>query len=163
METVLLIVALLLMAVGVLGTVVPLLPGTTLIWAAALAHRWLAGPEAGASWLLLGWITLLWLVSLLVDFASGALGAKKFGASRQGVAGGVIGSVVGIFFGLPGIFLGPLAGALIGEALALRAPAAAVRAGFGTFVGTALGIAGRLVLGLLMAGSFAAGVTVFRW
>lgn len=150
------------MAAGVAGTVIPLLPGTTLIIAAAVVHRWLAGPEAGASWPLLGWLTLLYLLSLLIDFVSGALGSKKFGASRLGIIGGLIGTVIGIFFGLPGIFLGPLAGALIGEALAMRELGPIVKAGFGTFLGTVLGIAGRLTVGLLMVASFLAGVTLFR-
>ncbi len=162
METLLFTCAVVLMIVGVAGTVIPFLPGTTLILAAAVVHRFLAGPEAGASWYLLGWLVLLYIISLLVDFVSGMIGAKRFGASRLGIIGGFVGTIVGIFLGLPGIFLGPLTGAVVGEALAMREPGRICKAGFGTFLGTVLGIAGRLTVGVLMLVSFVAGLILFR-
>src|SRR5882757_1446276 len=94
---------LLLMAIGLVGTVVPLLPGTTIILAAAVMHHFALGAEHSVSWWTLAGLVALTVVSYVLDFISGALGAKKFGATRWGAIGGILGAIVGIFFGLPGI------------------------------------------------------------
>src|SRR4029453_3474207 len=106
----------LLIVVGVIGTVVPLLPGTTLILAGAVVHK-LVFTEGSHTlrWWVIGGMFVLMIVSSAIDFISGAIGAKYFGATRWGAVGGLIGAIVGIFFGLPGIFIGPLVGVLAGE------------------------------------------------
>ncbi len=161
METFWLILALILMLLGLVGTVVPLLPGTTLILAAAIGHRLVTGAEGGLGYGQLGVLLALYLLSVLVDFLSSALGAKRFGASRLGIVGGLLGTVVGLFFGLPGIFLGPLVGAIVGELLAMRCLSRVMKAGLGTFLGTILGIAGRLTLAALMIATFLLSIVLF--
>lgn len=144
-----------LMAIGLVGTVVPLLPGVVLILAGAALNFFLLGS--------IGWGTLLVLTALAVlamalDFVSGAAGAKYFGASRWGAVGGILGAIVGLFFGVIGIFVGPLVGAVLGEILGGRGILPAGRSGWGTFLGTAAGMIGKLALGTVMVAWFAVAV-----
>lgn len=142
-----------LMLVGLVGTVVPLLPGVVLILAGAALNFFFLGS--------IGWGTLLVLTALAVlamalDFVSGAVGAKYFGASRWGAVGGILGAIVGLFFGVIGIFVGPLVGAVAGEILGGRGVLPAGRSGWGTFLGTTAGMIGKFVTGLVMVAWFAA-------
>lgn len=143
-----------LMLVGLVGTVLPLLPGTTIILAAAVGHHFALGPQRSVGWWTLGGLLVLTVVSYVVDFASGALGAKHFGATRWGSIGGILGAIVGIFFGLPGIFLGPLIGVLGGELLGGRGLLPAGRSTWGTLLGTTAGIVLKLMLGAAMIAWF---------
>ncbi len=161
METLYLALALALMGTGVIGTVVPILPGPTLILAGVVGHQFLAPEHWRLPVAFLVMIGGLYLLSIIVDHLAGALGGKKFGASRLGIIGGLLGAFAGIFFGIPGIFLGPLAGALIGELLARQKLGKAVKAGFGTFLGTVLGLAARLTLAVGMVVTFLMGWIVF--
>src|SRR5260370_42262320 len=106
---------LILFVVGLIGTVIPLLPGTTIIFAAAVIHRVMLGEEHSVGWWTLGGLLLLTIVSHILDFTSGSIGAKKFGATRWGAIGGLIGTVAGMFFFPVGLLLGPVLGVLIGE------------------------------------------------
>src|SRR5947207_10761291 len=92
---------LVLMLIGLIGTVVPLLPGTTIILAAAVVHHLALGEAHSVGWWTIGAFVVLTVLSYVVDFVSGALGAKKFGATRWGAIGGIVGAIVGVFFGLP--------------------------------------------------------------
>jgi hypothetical protein len=152
METLWWAVTLILMLAGLVGTVVPLVPGAILIFSGALVNAIAVGT--------IGWGTVLLLLVLMlmaqaVDFLSGAAGAKYFGASRWGAIGGVLGAVVGIFFGLPGLLLGPLIGAVGGELLAGRGLLPAGKSGWGTFLGATAGLVAKVILGLLMVAVFA--------
>src|SRR5690606_3062476 len=110
------VVAAILVAIGIAGTILPALPGLPLVFGGMLLAAWAGGFElVGVPMLvLLGVLTLL---SLVVDFWATALGAKRVGASGKAVAGAVIGTFVGIFFGPLGLLGGPFAGALAGELL----------------------------------------------
>ena len=143
-----------LMLTGLAGTVLPLLPGTTIILGAAVMHHFALGAEKSVGWWTLGGMLVLTILSYVVDFVSGALGAKKFGATRWGAVGGIIGAIVGIFFGLPGIFLGPLAGVLIGELLGGKGLLPAGKSTWGTFLGTTAGMVAKLMISALMIGWF---------
>ena len=90
------------MLVGLIGTVVPLLPGSVIILAAAVLHRLLLGAEKSVGWWTLIALTVLMLLSQALDIISGSIGAKWFGATRWGAIGGILGGVVGIFFGVIG-------------------------------------------------------------
>lgn len=141
-----------LMIAGLVGTVLPLVPGTVLILCgAALGHFTLHA----VGWPTLVGLTVLTILAQLLDFASGAMGAKYFGASRWGAIGGVLGAVVGIFFGLPGIFIGPIAGVLIGELLGGKGILPAGKSTWGTLLGTTAGIIGKLAIGIAMIVWFA--------
>jgi uncharacterized protein YqgC (DUF456 family) len=147
---------LVLMIAGLVGTVVPLLPGTTIILAAAVMHHYALGPERSVGWWTLGGLIALTVVSYVLDFVSGAMGAKKFGASRWGSVGGIVGAIVGLFFGIPGIFIGPLAGVLIGELLGGKGLLPAGKSTWGTLLGTTAGIVAKLIISSIMIAWFLA-------
>jgi uncharacterized protein YqgC (DUF456 family) len=91
------------------------------------------------SWLTLLILALLMLVAHTVDFLSGVLGAKRFGASRGAIIGAIIGAFIGIFFGILGIIIGPFV---------------AGRVGIGTWIGFVFGMAAKIAIGLSMIGIY---------
>ncbi len=149
------IIAALLVLVGLAGTVLPLLPGITFVFGGLVVAAWADGFQrvGGFSIAVLGVLTAL---AIAADFAASAFGAKRMGASPRAVAGAAIGAVVGIFFGLPGIVIGPFAGAVAGELSARRDLREAGRAGLGTWIGLLLGSVAKVTLAFLMLGVFAA-------
>lgn len=147
------IFAILLVIAGIAGLVLPALPGPLLLFAGLWMAAWAEG------FLHVGMNTLILLgvfaaLATLADFVAGAFGAQRYGASARSVAGAAIGAVVGIFFGLPGLLLGPFLGALIGEFSVQRNFVAAGRAGWGATLGLLLGTAAKIALGLAMVGLF---------
>ena len=148
------ILTLALMLAGLVGTVMPLLPGTTIILAAAVMHHFALGADRSVGWWTIAGLVVLTVVSYVLDFVSGAMGAKKFGASRWGAVGGIVGAIVGIFFGLPGIFIGPLAGVLLGELLGGKGLLPAGKSTWGTLLGTTAGIVAKVVIGTVMIAWF---------
>ena len=112
-------IAVILVLVGIAGTILPALPGLPLVFAGMLLGAW-AGDFAYIGVPTLVVLGVLTAFSLVVDFWATALGAKRVGASGKAVAGAVIGTFVGIFFGPIGLFAGPFIGALAGELLHVR-------------------------------------------
>jgi len=157
MQTVYYLLAGLLVLTGVVGTVLPALPGLPLVFAGMLLAAWAGGFEqVGAGVLaLLGILTVL---SLGVDFLATAMGAKRVGASRLAVAGAVLGTFAGLFFGPIGLIAGPFVGALAGELIHGREVRQATRVGFGTWLGILLGTVLKIGLAFAMLGLFA-----FAW
>jgi uncharacterized protein YqgC (DUF456 family) len=138
---------------GLAGMVLPFLPGAPLLFLGLLCAAW------AEDFNYIGLRTLLLLgcmaaLTYLVEFAAAILGAKSLGGSRRAMTGAAVGGVVGIFFGIPGVLLGPLAGAILGELSLQRSLTHASRAGFGTVVGMAVGMAGKLAIGIAMVGIF---------
>ena len=85
--------------IGLLGVILPLLPGTTLILVAMIAHKLLLpGSLSGYA---LGWIAAVWALSVLIDFGGVLIGTRLFGGSRWGLAGASGGALLGMFFSLP--------------------------------------------------------------
>ena len=139
-----------LLLLGLIGSVVPLLPGPVVIFAAGVVHT-LLRPSAGMSWIGLIILCLLMILAYVVDFASGAIGARWFGASRWGIAGALVGGVAGLFFAPLGLIIGPLAGALLFELFFARKQFnPAVKSTWGTLLGTGLGLVARLAISLAM-------------
>jgi uncharacterized protein YqgC (DUF456 family) len=143
----------LLVLVGIAGTILPAIPGTPLVLIGLVLAAWADGFQK-VGWFPLAVIAGLTVLSLIVDFAATSLGAKRVGASWLAVAGATIGTIVGLFFGLPGLILGPFVGAVLGEYLARRNRDQALKAGLGTWVGILLGTAGKLALIFMMIGVF---------
>ena len=143
-----------LFAVGLIGTVLPIFPGTTIILAAAIIHRWALGPDKSVGWRALAVLILLTLASYAIDIASGYFGAKYFGATRWGAFGAVVGALVGLIFGIVGLFAGPVIGAIVGEFIAGKRMIDAGRAGWGSLLGNLGGMIGRLLIALLMIAIF---------
>lgn len=150
--------ALLLALSGLAGTVLPALPGIPLLFAGMLLAAWVdgfhrVGPAALAT------LAILTLASVVLDLWAGALGARRVGASRFALAGAVGGTVAGMFFGIPGLLIGPFAGAVAGELLHLRrldhhGIGHAAKVGAGTWVGIAIATALKLAMAFAMIGIF---------
>lgn len=145
--------ALILILVGLAGLVLPALPGPLLVFAGLWMAAWIEGFEHVGTWSLI-LIGVLSALAMLVDFVAGALGAQRYGASSRSIMGATLGAIVGMFFGLPGLILGPFIGAMIGELTARPDLYAAGRAGWGATIGLILGTAAKLSLGLSMVAVF---------
>ena len=143
-----------LVTVGLAGIVLPALPGTVLIFAGLLLAAWADGfVRVGTATLVaLGVMTI---ASYFVDVATMALGMKHLGTTKRAVAGAAIGTLVGLFFGLPGIVIGPFAGAVIGELTVHRQLGRAGSAGVAAWIGFLLGTAVNVGLAFAMLGLFA--------
>src|SRR5438067_4840328 len=140
----------LLMLIGLVGTVVPLLPGTTIILAAAVLHHFTIDANHSVGWWTLSALAVLMLLSFALELVSGSAGAKYFGATRWGAIGGILGGIVGMFFGLIGIFVGPLIGVMAGELLGGKGILPAGKSTWGTLLGTAAGMVGKFLIGVVM-------------
>ena len=152
-----LILALLVMCVGLAGSILPGLPSTPLVLAGAVGHKLYFGPTGTAWWVLvvLGAFTA---VSLVVDYAASVYGAKKLGATWRGAVGAIVGGLIGLFFGLVGILIGPFAGAMIFEMAGGREWREASRAGVGATLGLLAGALGKLACCVAMMVLFAVNV-----
>ena len=147
-------VTIVLFAVGLIGTVLPVVPGTTIILAAAIIHRVMLGPEKSIGWGVIAILLLLALVTYVIDFLGGYFGAKYFGATRWGAFGAVVGAIIGLFFGIIGLFIGPVIGAIIGEFVAGKKAIDAGRAGWGSFLGNLGATILKLAIALVMISLF---------
>ena len=153
------LIAAVLVAIGLVGIVLPALPGLPLVFCGMLLAAWADGfAKIGVATLVV--LALLTLLSMAVDFSAAAMGARRVGASRLALIGAVLGTLAGLFLGPVGLFLGPFVGALAGELLHGRrldraGLGQAARVGVGTWVGMALGIALKLMVACAMLGLFA--------
>lgn len=138
---------------GLAGLLLPFIPGAPLLFLGLLFGAWAEDFRFVGLWTLLALAGMAGL-TYLVEFAASALGARKYGGSRRAMVGAVLGGLVGMALGMPGILLGPFAGAVIGELSLQRNMDHASRVGFGTVVGMAIGVAGKLAIGIAMIGLF---------
>jgi len=140
-----------LIVIGVVGLVLPALPGAPLIFLGALLAAWAEDFAYIGLWtlVLLGALSVL---AIAVDFIANAFGVKRFGASGRAVTGATLGALVGLFFGPIGVLVGPFIGAALGELSVRRNMAAAGRAGVGAALGFALGAAVKLAIAFAMVG-----------
>ncbi len=143
-------VTIVLFAVGLIGTIAPVLPGTTIILAAAVIHRIMLGPEKSIGWRTIIVLLLLTLATYAIDILGGYFGAKYFGATKWGTFGAILGALVGLFFGILGLFVGPVIGAIAGEFIAGKRMIDAGRAGWGSLLGNLGAMVGKLVIALAM-------------
>jgi uncharacterized protein YqgC (DUF456 family) len=147
-------VAAVLVVVGIAGTVVPTLPGSPLVFLGLLVAAW-ANDFQKVGWVTLTLLGLLASISFGVDIWAARHGARRVGASRLALVGGLVGSVVGFFFSIPGLILGPFLGAFLGELIARRDLRGAGRAGLATWLGMLLAAVGHLAVVFVMLGLFA--------
>ncbi len=152
MTVVWIILAWLLMLTGLLGTLLPVLPGTLLIWTGALLYAWATNFQQVDGWLLL-LLAILAGATVLAGYVSSAIGARTLGASRRGVAGAMIGGLLGfVVLGPVGVLAGPFAGAILGELTAGRKIQEAARVGVGSAIGVLGSILFDFLVGLAMIG-----------
>lgn len=144
-----------LILVGLLGVVLPILPGIPLSWLGLFIYAAGTGFER-LSVTTIAVFFVLMLVSLAIDFFAPMLGAKKYKSSKLGIFGAFTGITVGIFFGIWGIILGPFVGALLGEFISGKGTKQAFNSALGTFVGMLLGSLLKIIIILVMAGFFIA-------
>jgi uncharacterized protein YqgC (DUF456 family) len=144
------LITLVLFAVGLIGTVVPVLPGTVIILAAAVIHRLVIGPSGSISWVIIAVLVALTVLSYAFDFLGSYFGAKYFGATKWGAVGAIVGGLIGLFFGIVGLFVGPVIGAMAGEFVAGKRMIDAGRAGWGSLLGNLGAMAGKLAIALVM-------------
>jgi uncharacterized protein YqgC (DUF456 family) len=141
--------AIVLILVGLIGSVVPLLPGTTLILVGALLQKWLL-PDT-LTWLAVGWIAAFWLLSVIADIACTIIGTRLFGGTKWGMAGATGGALVGMFLSVPALILGTMVGAVVAEKwMGKRTDGQALRAGAGAAVGFLFSTFVRLGCALIM-------------
>lgn len=130
------VIASLLIGFGILGTLLPVLPGTVFAFIGITLHKVLLG-DASVSWSFVLVALLITILSVMIDIWCTWWGARRFGATWLGAMGAVMGALIGfLFFSLPGLIIGPFAGAVIFELLANRTGSDATRAGIGTIVGS---------------------------
>ena len=144
---------------GLAGTVLPVLPGTLLVWGGVVLGAWIDDfTRVGVTTLAV--VTVLAVLAWGLDYVAGLMGAKKAGASKLALLGAAAGTVVGLFMGLVGVLFMPLAGAAAGEYLAQKDQARAVKVGVATWVGIMVGLIAKVVLSFIMVGIFLASLLI---
>ena len=161
------ILAVILIIAGLLGTVVPALPGMPLMFAGMLLSAWV-GHFQVISLTVIFLLAALTVIALIADFVAGALGAKRVGASKLAIIGATVGTVAGLFTAPLGLLVGPFAGAAIGEYLHQQNESGAhsteaqlsqaTKVGIHTWIGMAIGIGVKVALAFVMLGIF-----IFAW
>ncbi|NHF58468.1 DUF456 family protein [Flavobacteriaceae bacterium TP-CH-4] len=153
MDIALLMIGLLLMLVGILGSFLPVLPGPPVSWLGLLL---LSLTEAVPDdWWFLGITAVIALVVFALDYIIPAIGTKKFGGTRAGMIGTTIGLIVGLILPIPGgIIIGPFLGALIGELSNKADRRTALTAAFGSFLGFLTGTFMKFLVSIIFLGLF---------
>lgn len=158
MEILIFILAIGVMLIGLLGTIVPIVPGLPLIAVAAIGYALLSDRLAVDSTTIIS-VTLLALASLILDWVTTALGVKRYGGTWVTMMGALIGMVIGaLLLQIIGIFLGAFLGAFGAELAQGRQADAARRAGVGAMLGVVVGTGMKIVIGVVMIGIFIWGV-----
>jgi uncharacterized protein YqgC (DUF456 family) len=150
MSIFLLILAFTLLFIGLLGAVVPVLPGPPLSYTGLLLLQ-LSNYGAFTQLFLLIWAGITIIVTVM-DYFLPSLMAKKFGGSRAAVIGSFLGLLAGIFFFPPlGMILGPFAGALIGELIYnSKDKSKALKVALGAFLAFIVGTGAKLIVSSVM-------------
>jgi uncharacterized protein len=144
----LLISGILLMILGIIGCLVPVLPGPPFSFVGILLlHLSRFGQFSSTTLIVLGTIAV---VVTILDYIVPIWGTRKFGGTKYGTRGATIGLIIGLFFGPAGIILGPLIGAFVGEMIFKDDVRYAVRAGFGSLLGFLMGIGLKLAASFIM-------------
>jgi uncharacterized protein YqgC (DUF456 family) len=151
--------AIIAIVVGIAGTILPALPGVTLVFAGFALIAYL-GDFARIGWVTLTILGVLTVIAMAIDFLATLLGAKRAGASKLALIGAAIGSVVGIFGGLIGLIIFPFVGAVVGEWIARKNLDQASRVGFATWIGLMVGTLAKLAIALTMVG---VALTAYFW
>ena len=159
MTIVLWTVAIVLIAIGFVGTIVPAVPGVTLIFAGMALGAWIDGFARIPAWVLV-MLGALAAIAWAVDFAAAAFGAKRVGGSGRAIVGAALGTIAGIFTGLWGLVFMPLVGAAIGEYSAQRDLRRAGKVGVATWIGLLLGTAVKIAIVFTMVGIFVTALLV---
>jgi uncharacterized protein YqgC (DUF456 family) len=129
--------------IGLAGSLLPVVPGSLIVWLGVITHRLWMGAEGSVTWKIVIIAGVLTLIGQFADFVLGVWGARRFGASWKGAVGAFVGAFIGFFIPPPLFWLivGPIVGAVIGELAAGRTFREGGKAGVGTVVGGILAFA----------------------
>jgi len=153
------VLAAVLVVLGLVGTVLPVLPGILLVFGGLFLAAWADGfQHVGAVGLSI--IGVLALLAFAADLVASLLGAKRVGASPLALAGAAAGGIVGVFLGIPGLIFGPFVGAVVGEYLARGRLVQAGKVGIGTWIGLILAAVAKVIIAFLMIAIF---FTSYLW
>lgn len=145
------VVTSILLVLGLVGSVIPVIPGHLIILAAAIIHGLMLGENSGLRWWSFLILIALLSISQILEIVSGAAGTKWFGGTKWGAWGAFVGGLVGMFFFPIGIILGPLIGCLLFEkCFAKQENKAAISSGVGSVVGTVTGMLIKIAFGIVM-------------
>lgn len=163
MDILLSIIAIICVVGGLIGCIVPIIPGVVLSYVGLLLTYFCSFSEVTASQLWI-WAAAVAIVSLL-DYLLPAYLAKRFGGSPAGTRGATVGMIVGmIFFNIPGVIFGPFVGAVIGELLTDKEDKAkALRVGFGSFLSFIFGTGFKLIVAVWIAWIVCRDIVVALW
>jgi hypothetical protein len=153
MTTVLWIVAVAMVVIGIVGTVLPALPGAVFVLGGIALAAWIEDFTRISGWTV-AVAAVLAVLAFAADYVAALLGAKKAGASRLAILGAALGTFAGIFTGFVGLLFMPLVGAAIGEYIADRNLERAGKVGVATWIGLLLGTAVKVALVFTMVGLF---------
>jgi len=148
MDVLLLILAVLLAFTGIVGCIVPGLPGPPLNYISILIAQTVH--DAYSTEFMLFWAAAVVIVTVL-DYYLPLYVSKKFGSTRQGITGSIAGMIIGIFFSPIGMIAGLIAGAVIGDLIAGKSLSASVRSGMGSALGTFFSIGLKLIVSVLLS------------
>ncbi|MFM7571011.1 MAG: DUF456 domain-containing protein [Betaproteobacteria bacterium] len=154
MDIALWVLAFALIGIGLLGTVLPALPGPPLVLLGVLLAAWIDG-FARIPGYVCAIVSALALVAMAIDWIAGAMGAQKMGASKWAIIGATIGAILGVLSGFLGLLFMPLAGAALGEFLARQDLLRAGQVGLATWLGMLIGTVVKLAIVAVMIGIFA--------
>ncbi|MDQ3446175.1 MAG: DUF456 family protein [Pseudomonadota bacterium] len=159
MTTTLWIVAVLLILVGLAGTVLPALPGVPLIFGGVLLAAWIGDFQRISVFTVVVMATLA-VLGIVIDYVAAAVSAKRAGASKEGIVGAAIGTLAGVFTGLWGLLFMPLVGAAVGEFIAHKDMLRAGKVGAATWFGLLVATAVKLAIAFTMVGVFIAALLI---
>lgn len=151
MSLLLTILGVLVVGVGIVGLILPMIPGVAVIFLGILLIAWADDFTRIGPGMIFVMMALM-MLALVADNVAGMFGARKAGASGWGVAGAGVGALLGLPFGLPGIVLGPAVGALAFEYLKNPDMRRAGRAGLGGLFGFVLAILAKSAFAVLIIG-----------
>ena len=138
MDYFLISVAVILIILGLLGCILPVIPGPPLSFLGILAGHFTRWGSIETNWLI--WMGIAAAIVTVLDYVFPVWATKRFGGSKRGVWGATIGLVIGIFFFPPiGIIVGPFVGAFIGEYTSPENKKNALKSAIGSFIGFLLG------------------------
>ncbi|QEC51763.1 hypothetical protein EDD80_102325 [Anseongella ginsenosidimutans] len=136
--------------IGILGSFLPVLPGPPIAWAGLLLLHYSEYAHFSQRFLIITAIITIAVTAL--DYIVPIWGTKKYGGSKMGQYGAIIGMLAGLFAGPVGIIFGPFIGAFIGELIHdPQNQARALRAAWGSFIGFLVGAGLKIVLCLVFA------------
>ena len=147
-------ISLLIMLVGLAGIILPIIPSIPLIWSGVFLYA-ICDRFKSIDWSLLLIFGILTIVSIVLDYFGGVIGAKKYGATRWGLIGSIIGGIVGFFMGgIIGLIFGPFFGAVLLELVFGKDLKGSFKSGVGTLVGFLGSAIAKLAIGVIIIGIF---------